>query len=426
MLKKLRSLFSKKTADIEIMPSGQSLHKKYNYVIRDLNGKIVKGTITAENIRAALKKLEPNAIKVISVEKIHFEENLAVNRIKLRDLMVFFRELSVIYKSGIPIHRGINIVQKETDDPEIQKVFIRMRDSLRHGKSFSESMALFPDIFTRFHRSLVKAAEQGGYLEKGLDYLSEVIEKEVDLRMKVTTSLNYPFFIFIFGLTGCILVFMWISPFLNMIVSGFGITLPVYTKIMLVLAQITHRFFFLMPFLVAAGFALMYYQKKLFRNQKVKLYWEQFIFSIPRVRELIQKSILAHALIILSSLLRAGVKLTYCIELAAESCDSIIFGTAFQIISEQIKEGKTIAECMSEQPRYFPRVLVAMVTVGEETGELSETISRIASFYETDVNTAAESFTRFIEPFASVLLGAFVAVLVLSFFIPIYSILNRL
>ncbi|MHC9538845.1 MAG: type II secretion system F family protein [Vulcanimicrobiota bacterium] len=426
MLKKLRSLFAKKSADVEKMPSGQPSQKRYTYVLRDLNGKIVKGTITAENLRAALKKLEPNAIKVISVEKIHFEETLAVNKLKLRDLMVFFRELAVIYKSGIPIHRAINVVQKETEDPDIQKIFIHMRDSLRHGKSFSESMALFPEIFTRFHRSLVKAAEQGGYLEKGLDYLSVVIEKEVTLRMKVSTSLNYPFFVFLFGLAGCILVFMWISPFLHMIVSSFGINLPIYTRIMLALAQMTHRFFFLMPFLVAAGFVLMSFQKKLFRNQKVKLYWEQFILSIPRVKDLVQKSILAHALIVLSSLLRAGVKLTYCLELAAESCDSIIFGTAFQIISEQIKEGKTIAECMSEQPRYFPRVLVAMVTVGEETGELSDTIDKIASFYESDVYIAADSFTRFIEPFASILLGAFVAALVFSFFIPIYSILNRL
>jgi len=426
MLNKIKSLLTGKPPDSDINMLEQSSQKKYTYVIRDLKGKIVKGTISAENLRAAIKKLEPKSMNVISVEKIHMEDLPAVNKLKLRDLMVFFRELAVIYKSGIPIHRAINIVQKETGDPDIQKIFIHIRDSLRQGRSFSESMALFPDIFTRFHRSLVKAAEQGGYLEKGLEYLSQVIEKEVTLRMKVRTSLNYPFFVFIFGLAGCILVFMWISPFLQMIVSGFGVKLPIYTRVLLAMAQLTHRFFFLMPFVVILGFLMAYFKKRLFAIPNVKLRWEQFLLSIPRVKDLVRKSVLAHALIVLSSLLRGGIKLTYCLELAAESCDSVIFGTAFQIISEQIKEGRTISECMKEQPEIFPRILVTMVAVGEESGELSETIDKIASYYENDVNYAAESFTKFIEPFASILLGAFVAVLVLSFFIPIYSILNRL
>ncbi len=426
MLKKLRSIFSRDASNSGNKLLEEPSHKRYSYVIRDLKGKIVKGNITAENLRAAIRKLEPKSLKVISLEKIHIEETLGVNKLKLRDLMVFFRELAVIYKSGIPIHRAINVVQKETEDPDIRKIFTNMRDSLRQGKSFSESMALFPEVFTRFHRSLVKAAEQGGYLESGLDYLSHVIEKEVDLRMKVKSSLNYPVFVFIFGLAGCLLVFLWISPFLQTIVSSFGVKLPIYTRILLTFAQLVHRFFFLIPVLIVICLILAKFKDRLFHMQIVKLRWEQFIFSIPRVNDLVKKSILTHALIVLSSLLKSGVKLTYCLELAAESCDSIIVGTAFQIVSEQIQEGKTLAECMSEQPEIFPRVLVTMVSVGEEAGELSETLEKTASFYEADVSYAADSFAKFIEPLASLLLGAFVAVLVLSFFVPIYSILNRL
>lgn len=393
----------------------------YSYVAQDSAGRILKGRVKAGSLSAAIRTVEKRSLIALSVERAPQRFTFSHRKWNSDELTFLFREISVMCNSGLALKRSIEILHSQSDNPYTRDFFHELTVALEDGKSFSDAMTIFPKIFSKFHRSMIKASEEGGFLTRTIEYLSDVVERELSLVKRVKAALIYPLMLFIIGTSGCLGVFYWIFPYLKILVNDMGVKLPFYTQVMMTVAEALRIYYVLLPLLILLCFASYRLYLTIRGTIHGQIWSEKIIFRIPGIREIVKMGVLTHSLIMLSSLTRSGVHITSAIELAGETCDNHLIGGAFQHVASMVREGKTVAESMQAMPSVFPPTLIAMVSVGEESGEMPHVLDKTASLFELELSTLTENFTKIIEPLAIMILGLMVGIMLLSFFIPIYS-----
>lgn len=397
----------------------------YSYEIQNRKGNIEKGEIQAPSLKQAIRQLEKKSLSIVSVKKAAPELPVYMKRVNHSDLMVFFRQLSCMWSSGLSVQRSLNILADQSTDYHVKSIMISLNTMLQQGESFTDALSHFPEIFSKFHIFMLRASEEGGFIDRSIDYLAEVMEREERLHRKVQAALIYPVIVFVVGVVGCLGVFYWIYPFLQSLVNDMGVKIPFYAKGMMFLAEALRKYYVVIPTVLLILFIFSRLKHFVKRTVYGRVWYERIILSIPVVKELVTKAVITHMLIVLSSLLRAAVPVARALDLTAEASDNFIIGGCFGEISQRIKEGSTLTESMSGFD-ILPRSLTAMISVGEETGELSEVLMKIASLYEVELNASLEAFTKLIEPLATGLLGIIVGIMLLSFFVPIYLAINAI
>ncbi|MGV8122238.1 MAG: type II secretion system F family protein [Candidatus Xenobiia bacterium LiM19] len=398
----------------------------YAYVAQDSAGKILKGRIKARSLSAAIRTVEKKSLIALSVEKAPHRFTFSNRKWNSNELIFLFREISVMCNSGLSLKRSIEILHSQSDNPYTKDFFHELITALENGKSFSDAMTIFPKIFSKFHRSMIKASEEGGFLTRTIEYLSDVVERELSIVKRVKSALIYPLMLFIIGTSGCLGVFYWIFPYLKILVSDMGVKLPFYTQVMMTVAEALRSYYVLLPLVIVLCFASYRLYLMVRGTIHGQIWWEKIIFRVPGVKEIVKMGVLTHSLIMLSSLTRSGVHITSAIELAGETCDNHLIGGAFQQVASMVRDGRTIAESMQTVPSVFPPTLIAMVSVGEESGEIPHVLDKTAYLFELQLSALTENFTKLIEPMAIMILGLMIGGMLLSFFIPIYSSINTI
>jgi type IV pilus assembly protein PilC len=425
LLEYLRNLAESLLGD-GMKPADAPRGELYDFEIRDLKGGLVKGEIVAASLKEAIRKLEKKSTLIVSVKKAP-PKILSIHRkIDTYDLMLIFRELSIMCQSGFRIHKALNIIGSQAQDPPTKIVILGLNESLEQGLSFSDSLKRYPDTFSKFHMSIVKAAESGGFLENSLDYIASIMEREMMIRKRVQAALNYPIALFVVGLLGAFIVFFWIFPYIQLLVKDLNIKLPLYSHLLMTMAAALRNLYIVLPTVIIA-FILLARFNRFFRGTiEGKMWKERVLMLIPGIRDIVRKSVLSHVLIILEALTNAGVHIVNALELASETCNNFLIGNAILEVSSLVKEGKGVGEGMAQFPNVFPRTVVTMVVVGEESGELAEVFKKTAFLYDIELSTTIDSFTKLIEPIAVATLGIMAGLLILSFFVPIYTAINKI
>ncbi len=399
---------------------------RYYYEIRDLKNRLVKGNMEASNLQEAVRKLERISQSIIIIEKSHSPLPMSYRKWNPSGLMLLFREISIMSRSGLTIQRSIDVLRNQAGDKGIKEVLFSIQKELEEGKSFSEALQQFPRVFSKFHIALIRASEEGGFLETSIDYLAAVMEREIRITQKIRAAGLYPSIVFCIGLIGLAFLLMFVFPQLEMLIRDLGVPLPFYTKIVMNITGELRKYYIIIPFLLIIIYNIPRVIRFFVGTAYGKFIMERFLRTIPVIGPLLIKSITTHALIVLAALTRSGVKITQALELAAETCDNHLIGGALQDVSASVVEGITIADGMRRYPHLFSQMLVAMVLVGEESGELANAFHKTAQLYEIELESALESFTKIIEPLAVGMLGLLIGIMLLSFFVPIYSALNSI
>jgi len=394
------------------------------YKARDPRGEQKEGQISAYSLNEAVRKLEKRSFCIIKLEKAPTRFDLIPSRIKFTDLITLFRALSTMSNCGLNIRRTLSILESQADSPVLKAIFFNLYKSIDAGKSFSDALGLFPGIFTNFHRSIIKASERGGFFSTGLGYLADILEREMALQSKVRAALNYPLVIFCAGILICAAVMYWIIPMLTAMVKDMGVKLPFYSRMLIFAGECLRRWEIVIPSIILLGYGAHRLIRYFSGTIQGKIMWDRLSLSIPVVGEIKTKAMLVHTIIMLAYLTKAGENIVNALELAGNTCDNVILGGAFQSIANDVKEGQTIGEGMGRYPRIFPKTLVAMVVVGEESGELEHALMRTSTLFEVELETMLDGFTKLIEPLAIIVLGLIVSVLLLSMFVPIYSLMG--
>lgn len=396
----------------------------FNYEALDASGAKKTGSIDAVNVDIAIASLQRRGLVLTSVKNAEetsvLQKSIPLfDRVSTKDVVILSRQLSTLFEAQVSALRVFRLLASETENRVLGNKLATIADDLQAGTSISAALSKHPKIFSDFYVSMVKAGEESGKLNDTFLFLADYLDRQYELTSKVKGALIYPAFVIMTFITVMILMFTMVIPKISTILTESGQEIPVYTQVVLGISNFLLSYgFILLGALIIVGFFVVRY----IRTPTGKRAYDQFKLSIPYVSSLYRKLYLSRMADNMNTMLVSGIPMVRALELTSSVINNGMYHEVMTDAVEAVKGGKTLSESLSNKPEYIPGIMVQMVRVGEETGELGSILKTVAKFYAREVTTAVDSLVSLIEPLMIVMLGGGVAVLLASVLIPIYNI----
>src|SRR6478672_5881015 len=401
----------------------------------DVAGTATAGELEADSKGQVTEQLRQRGLIVLDVteknEPLKIESLL--NRWKsvdMRELAVFARQFATLVASGMPMLRTLHTLEEQTQDEEIKEATAAMRADVEAGSTLEQAMERHPRVFDRLFRAMVRSGEQSGRLEDALDRIAFQVEKTDALRRQVKSALMYPALVFGFAIVVLVAIVMFVIPvFANIFVElaeehpdekgG----LPPPTQLCVTVSNVlTHDWFLVLPGLILAFWVFFRWKK----TESGKDQWDRFILRLPfKIGDVIQKVALARWSRTFSGSVASGVPMLQAIQLTGETAGNVVVEKAMDEVYTSVKTGGSLAGPIERDP-IFPPMVGHMVAVGEETGQPENMLSKIADFYEAEVDAKVKALTALIEPVMIVFVGGMVGFIVISMYLPLFSIYEKI
>jgi type IV pilus assembly protein PilC len=396
----------------------------YAYTAINSSGLELTGEINAPDLSAAREALRVRGLLALELnERAGASKGMgiAVKKVKPKSLQIFSRQFATMIEAGLNVVTALVILEEQTEDPKLGSVIAELRSDVEGGLLLSEAMARHPRVFSRLFIAMVEAGEAAGILDVVLDRVAFQIEKETAIKRRVKGAMMYPIVIMTFATLVLIGMLLFLVPvFVDMFAQLHG-ELPTLTKVVVAASDfLRHRFYIVFPVigLVIFGF---FRAKKTEQGRRV---WDRVRIRAPvGIGKVIVKIGMARFSRTLSTLVAAGVDIIRSLEITGSTAGNSIIEDATELVRERVIQGVPIAVPLAEHP-IFPPMVAHMVRVGEETGELEKMLSKIADFYEDEVDSAISSLTSIIEPLMMIAVGCIVGVIVISMYLPMFKLLQ--
>jgi type IV pilus assembly protein PilC len=401
----------------------------------DLAGSATAGELEAESKSQVSDLLRQRGLIVLDVSEKSKPLNLEDvfrrwKSVDMRELAVFSRQFATLVASGMPMLRTLHTLEEQTKDEEIKEAVAGLRADVEAGSTLEQAMERHPRVFDRLFRAMVRSGEQSGRLEEALDRVAFQVEKADALRRQVKSALMYPALVFTFALVVLVAIVIFVIPvFANIFkelaeehpeeASG----LPAPTQLCVTASNVlTNDWFILIPGLVLVFWVFFKWKK----TERGKDQWDRFILHLPfKIGDVIQKVALARWSRTFSGSVASGVPMLQSINLTGETAGNVVVEKAMEDVYTSVKRGGSLAGPI-EGNDIFPPMVGHMVAVGEETGQLEVMLSKIADFYETEVDAKVKALTALIEPIMIVFVGGMVGFIVISMYLPLFSIYEKI
>ncbi|MEA3077539.1 MAG: type pilus assembly protein PilC [Actinomycetota bacterium] len=398
----------------------------YAYKVRDRQGKLQQGTLEAESVTLVANKLRQMGYVPIAIDKAGsagFKTEIKLfgpKKPKLKDISVFSRQFATMINSGLSLLRSLYILSEQTENEGLRNVITEVRQDVEKGASLSQAMAKHPKVFNKLYVSMVKSGEVGGVLDQVLLRLSDTIEKQVELRGKIKSAMTYP--VAVLGLVLCIVAAMllFIVPIFKGLYDGLGGTLPLPTRVLLVVSGILTKFF---PVFLVATIAAAWGFRRWINTTSGRDAWDAFKLRVPVFGGLVQKTALTRFTLTLSALLRSGVPILEALDIVIDTVSNSVMAKAVLDVQSAVRGGESLHRPLANH-KVFPPMVVQMMAVGEETGALDDMLERIGKFYEQEVEATVDALTSLLEPALIVVLGGAVGGMVISLYMPMFNIIK--
>jgi type IV pilus assembly protein PilC len=401
----------------------------------DLAGVASAGELEAESKAQVSDQLRQRGLIVLDVsekrEPLKLEDLLIRWRgVNMRELAVFSRQFATLVASGMPMLRTLYTLEQQTQDDRIREAVAGVRADVEAGSTLEQAMERHPEVFNRLFRAMVRSGEESGRLDEALDRVAYQVEKADALRRQVKSALMYPILIFVVAIVVLVAVVAFVIPvfvgIFNQIAEehpGEGSSLPLPTQICVSASDaITGYWFVILPVLAFLAFAFLRWKK----TKSGKELWERFLLRVPfKIGDVIQKVALARWSRTFSGSVSAGVPMLQSIRLTGETSGNVVIEQAMDDVYASVKRGGSLAAPI-EKNAIFPPMVGHMVAVGEETGQLEAMLSKIADFYEAEVDAKVKALTALIEPLMIVFVGGMVGFIVISMYLPIFSLYDKI
>jgi type IV pilus assembly protein PilC len=389
----------------------------FSYVAKDSQGLKISGTLEANDQYAALEVLHKKGLIIIAVKEEKVKK-VQEKGVKLDDLVVFSRQLSTMVESGINLVQALHILSEQAENKILSSVTLKIKDDIESGSSLHEALESHPKIFSNLFVNMVKAGETSGLLDEILDRLATYLEKSSALQRKVKAALVYPSVVISMAFLITILLLIKVVPTFKGIFASLGGTLPVPTQILIMISDIMRRFFLL----VTGAFVLLgFLFKKYINTPKGRHQFDYRLLHLPVFGSLFRKVVVAKFSRTLATLVKSGVPILNALEIVGKTAGNVVVEEAVDNARVSIREGEPIAEPLSRS-RVFPPMVVRMISVGEQTGQLEKMLNKISDFYDEQVDAAVSGLTSMIEPLVIGFLGIIVGGIVIALFMPIFKI----
>ncbi|MBI1350189.1 MAG: type II secretion system F family protein [Actinomycetales bacterium] len=398
---------------------------EYLVKARARNGSLVESKMKVISEAEALARVRQQGMTPIAVEVsgrgMNKELHLRKPRVKLKDMAIFTRQFATMLASGLPILRCLSILSEQTESDRLRDLLLEVRDQVEKGDSLSGALADHED-FPPLMVAMVRAGELGGFLDSTMLQIAESIEADVKLRGKIKAALTYPIAVAVLAVLIVTGMLIFIVPVFAGLFAEFGGELPLPTRILVGASHLVTNPMFFVPFLTIVIGATWWYRKN--KNKpRVKRVMDPLRFRIPVFGKLFQKVALARFTRNFSTLLKAGVPILTTLDIVGETSGNVIIMDAVAEVKDSVRDGTGIAKPLTEHS-IFPEMVVQMIAVGEDTGALDAMLSKIADFYDQEVEATTESLMALLEPIMIMVLGGVVGAMIIAMYMPIFMIFD--
>jgi type IV pilus assembly protein PilC len=398
----------------------------YVWKAMDLTGAKATGEVDADSKQAVADQLKSRGLIVLDIADKHSsrEINLGfLKRVKPTDLTIMTRQLATMVSSGMTILRALYVLEAQTENELLVETITHVRKDVEAGLALSDALERHPKIFTPLFVAMTRAGETGGVLESSLLRVADQLEKEDSLRRQVKSAMTYPTVVLSFAGIILIALVTFLVPVFVGVFKQFGGDLPLITKITVTMSKAMTGYWWAVIALVAG---IVWAFKKWKSSEKGRGQWDAFRLRIPmKIGDIVQKVALARWSRTLSALVSAGVPLIQALDITARTAGNRVVEDVMGSVIDSVKQGGTIADPLRAAP-VFPGMVVAMVAVGEETGALDGMLSKIADFYEDQVDASVKSLTSILEPLMLVAVGGMVGFIVISMYLPLFKVYDSI
>lgn len=391
---------------------------QFKYKAKNPEGRVLDGTLEAENEDQARAVLRGRRFTVLEVTKGggggFFKKGI---KVKTGEIVIFSRQLSTMVAAGLPLVQAIGIIAEQAGSKELRAVLTAVREDVSSGGNFSEALAKHPSAFTSLYVNMVKAGETGGNLDVILDRLSTYLEKAAVLKGKIVGAMTYPAVIICVMMGVLVFLMVAVVPTFKEVFKSFNAALPAPTRLLVFISDTLVEKW---PMILGAVGAMVGAMMAAKRTESGSKFFDAASLKFPVIGGLIQKMSVARFSRTLGTLQKSGVPILDGMDIVARTAGNKIIENAIFKARASIREGEGIAGPL-RATGVFPSMVIQMVAAGEETGKLDDMLVRIADFYDQEVDTSVEAMMKLIEPLTMVVLGITVALIVLGMYLPMFQ-----
>jgi type IV pilus assembly protein PilC len=403
--------------------------RTFEYEVIDQGGKRSKGTIDATNDSAAAQLLrQQGAVPLAITEQAGvLRKELSIpgltGRTTLKDLAVFSRQFATLTASGMSLLRSLSVLEEQTAKPGLRKAVGEVRTDIEGGVSLSAAMGKHDRVFPTLMVAMIRAGETGGFLDEALERIATNFEKDATLRAKIKSALTYPVIVLLFSALMIVGVLIFIVPIFEKMFSQLGGKLPLPTQ---VIVDASHTLLWSGPLAVAVLVAVTTLTKRgLRRSPALRLQFDRVKLRVPVFGPLFTKIAISRFSRNLGTLLGVGVPVLQALDVVGATTGNAVISEAMKDLQASVRDGQPMSAPLTKH-KVFPRMVTQMIEVGEESGQISQMLDKIADFYDREVDSAAESLTASIEPIMVLLMGAIVGSMVVCLYLPMFTIYQHI
>lgn len=395
---------------------------QFAWEARAASGEIIKGIMVADNAAAVEKRLRSQQLNPQKVSKklvLQFGSG-----VEAQELVKFVRQFATMIDAGLPLVQCLDILSNQEENPILKSALVDIKGTVEQGATFSDALRRHPKIFDELFTNLVHAGEVGGILDTILNRLALYIEKNVKLKRQVKSAMSYPITVMGIMVIVVFVLMKWVIPAFENMFAEFGAkdALPGITKIVI---GISNSFVSYLPLIVLVGGAASFGAVQFYRKPFGKRFCHKLLLTMPVMGNVMKKITVARFSRTLGTLLSSGVPILDALEIVAKSAGNVVVEQGLMFARAKVSEGRNLADPMAELG-LFPGMVVQMISVGEQTGALDQMLTKIADFYEDETDVAVASLTSVIEPIMMVVIGGVVGVVLVSMYLPIFSLAGNI
>jgi type IV pilus assembly protein PilC len=400
----------------------------YAFKALDLAGVPARGEIEASDKQTVASQLRSRGLIVVDIDEKSSGGSADLferfKKIKPDDLVISTRQLSTMVQSGMSLLRALYVIEEQTEAEKLREVWIAVRQDVEAGVALSDALQRHPEAFNELYVAMVQAGETGGILDQTLVRVAEQLEKDAALRRQIKAAMVYPSLIGGFAFVVLAALVTFLVPVFEKIFKDFGGELPAITKFTVFLSHMFTQRWYVM---FAVGFATVWLFKRWKNSKRGRVQWDRLKLKAPmKIGGIVQKVALARFSRTFSGLIAAGVPMLEAIDITGKTSGNKVIEMAMEDVRDSVKKGGSLTAPMTRVPEAFPVMVTQMIGVGEETGALETMMSKVADFYEEQVDAAVKALTSILEPVMIVVVGGIVGFIVIAMYLPMFKVYDSI